>query len=62
MTTTLMTVQSFVSAVGTVFTAAVGWLSEVGQAIASDGVLTTFVAISLVGLGVGLYKRLVNIG
>lgn len=62
MEATAMTVSSFVAAVGTVFTAAVTWLGEVGQAIAADGILTTFVCISLVGLGVGLYRRMINIG
>lgn len=56
-----MTLASFISAVGDMFTAAVGWLSQVGTAIASDGVLTAFIAVSLVGLGVGLYRRLLSI-
>lgn len=55
-------VSDFIGAVGDVFTEAMSWLASVGQAIISDGVLLTFVAVSLVGLGVGLYRRLLNIG
>lgn len=58
---TAMTVTAFIHEVGLVFTEAVSWLSDVGQAIADDGILLTFVAISLVGLGVGLYRRLLNV-
>lgn len=56
-----MTVSAFIQDVGTIFTSAMTWLTSVGQAIASDGILLTFVAVSLVGLGVGLYRRLLNI-
>ena len=58
---TAMTVTAFIHEVGLVFTEAISWLSDVGQAIAADGILLTFVAISLVGLGVGLYRRLLNV-
>lgn len=58
----IASVSGFIGAVGDVFTEAMTWLASVGQAIISDGVLLTFVAVSLVGLGVGLYRRLLNIG
>ena len=57
-----MTVTAFIHEVGLIFTEAVSWLGQVGEAIAGDGILLTFVAISLVGPGVGLYRRLINVG
>lgn len=56
------------NAVGAVFTAAIGWVGEVAGAIAgaTEGVLNNplllaFCVIPLVGLGVGLFKRLINV-
>lgn len=56
-----MTVTAFIHEVGLIFSEAMSWLADVGTAITSDGVLLTFVGVSLVGLGVGLYRRLLNI-
>ena len=52
------TVTSFITSVGEIFTVAVGWVSKVGEAIAAQPILLTFTALPLVGLGVGLFKRL----
>lgn len=58
---TAMTVTGFITEVGNVFTAAMGWLSDVGTAIAGDGILLCFVAVPLIGLGIGIFKRLLNV-
>ncbi len=56
------------NAIGSVFTAAIGWVADVASTIAgvTDGVLDNpilllFCVIPLVGLGVGLFKRLINV-
>lgn len=47
--------------VTSVFTAAVGWVGQVATTIAEEPVLMLFcVAVPLVGLGVGLFKRLLS--
>lgn len=59
---------SLVSAVGEVFTSAIGWVGSVGSAVAgfTDGkadnpVLLLFcVAVPLCGLGVGMFRRLLS--
>lgn len=56
-----MTVASFLSNVGTVFTQTMTWVGSVGSTIASEPLLLTFTAIPLVGLGVGMFKRLLNV-
>ena len=56
-----MTVTAFLHEVGLIFEAVIGWLTDVGQAIASDGILLTFVAVSLIFLGVNLYRRMLNV-
>lgn len=56
-----MTVTAFLHEVGLIFESVIGWLTSVGQAIASDGILLTFVAVSLIFLGVNLYRRMLNV-
>lgn len=47
--------------VGTVFTQCVSWVGDVATAITGNVVLELFcIAIPLVGLGVGMFKRLLR--
>lgn len=55
------TVATILSSIGDVFEAAIGWASTVGQTIVNTPILMVFVAIPLVGLGVGLFRRLINV-
>lgn len=50
-----------ISAVGSVVTAAVGWISSFVGVITSNPIILIGVIISFVGLGVGLIKRLMRI-
>ena len=60
--------SALLSAVGDVFTSAIGWVGVVGQSIAgfTDGVpnspllLLFCVGVPLCGLGVGMFKRLLS--
>lgn len=45
---------------GDIFTGAMSWAAEVGTTIVGTPILLIFVMIPLVGLGVGLFKRLLN--
>ena len=50
-----------ISAVTTVFTAAIGWTGEVASTIAGNNILLlSCVGIPLCGLGVGMFKRLLS--
>lgn len=49
------------TSVGEVFTAAIGWVAEVAATIAEEPILLlAVVGVPLVGLGVGLFKRLLS--
>lgn len=49
------------NSVTAVFTAAIGWVGTVADTIASEPILLIFCVVPLVGLGVGLFKRLLNV-
>lgn len=61
MTTATVTVASLIASVGTVFTAAIGWVGDVATAISGSPILVlACVGVPLVGLGVGMFKRLLS--
>lgn len=50
-----------ISAVSSVFTAAIGWVGTTASTIAGQSILLlAVVGVPLVGLGVGLFKRLLS--
>lgn len=49
------------STVSTVFTSAVGWVGTVVTTITDTPLLLVFCVLPLVGLGVGLFRRLINV-
>lgn len=53
--------DSVLSAVTSIFTAAIGWCGTVGETIVTTPIMLIFAVIPLVGLGVGLFKRLINV-
>lgn len=56
-----VTVSSLLTSIGSVFTAAIGWVGTVASTIAEQPILLiSCVAIPLCGLGVGLFKRLLS--
>lgn len=56
-----VTITTVVNSIGTVFTAAIGWVGKVAETIAGQPILlVACVGIPLCGLGVGLFKRLLS--
>ena len=54
--------SSILSAVGSVVTAAIGWTGDYLDLITGEDVLLLFcIALPLVGLGIGVIRRLTNI-
>jgi len=51
------------SKVGDIFTTAIGWVGEVASTITQEGneIILLFVLLPLVGLGIGLFKRLMSV-
>lgn len=53
--------DALITTVTTVFTAAIGWVSTVAGTIVETPVLLLYcVAVPLVGLGIGMFKRLLS--
>lgn len=49
-----------IAAVTAVFTQAISWVGTVANTITGTPILLMFATLSLVGLGVGLFKRLIS--
>lgn len=59
--TETVTMSTLLTDVGTVFTTALGWVGDVGEAITSSPLLMlAVVGVPLVGLGIGIFKRLMR--
>lgn len=56
-----VTIASLIGNVGDIFEAAVGWVGDVATTITGNPLLLIFAIIPLVGLGVGLFKRLLSV-
>lgn len=52
---------TILTAVGDVFTAAIGWVGTVTTTVTTEPILLLFCVVPLVGLGVGLFRRLLNV-
>lgn len=53
--------EALIASVTTIFNAAIGWAGSVGKTVVDTPILLMFVVLPLVGLGVGLFKRLLHI-
>lgn len=53
--------DAIISSVSSVFTAAIGWVGTVADTVTGEPLLLMFAVIPAVGLGVGLFKRLLNV-
>jgi len=52
--------EALILSVTDIFTAAVGWAGTVGNTIVNTPILLMFVVLPLVGLGIGIFKRLLH--
>jgi len=43
------------------FTSAIGWVGDVATTVTETPILLLFATLSLVGLGVGMFKRLISV-
>lgn len=56
-----LTMTSLLATVTEIFTAVIGYVSTVASTIAENPLLLIFCVIPLIGLGVGLFRRLLNV-
>lgn len=55
------TMATVISSITEVFTAAVGWVGTVAETVAGEPLLLIGVVVSFVGLGIGLFSRLLRV-
>lgn len=60
-TAATMTMQNVISTVGDVFEGVLGWAGTVGNTITGTPLLLFGVVLGFVGVGVGLFKRMLNV-
>lgn len=56
-----VTLASILADIGTMFTTAISWVGNVATTVSGQPLLLIFFLLPLVGLGVGLFKRLVRL-
>ncbi len=49
------------SSAGSIVTEALSWVTEVVGTVTGNPLLTLFCILPLVGLGIGLFRRLINV-
>lgn len=54
------TANAIITAIGEVVTAGMTWLGDAATAVTGNTLLLTFTCISLVGVGIGLLKRVIS--
>lgn len=54
-------ISGILSTVGSVFTSAIGWVQTVATTVTDTPILLLFAVLGLVGLGVGMFKRLISV-
>lgn len=59
--TAKMTITTIISTITEIFTAAIGWVGTVAETVSGNPLLLFGVVIGFVGLGVGLFKRLLHV-
>ena len=59
--TATVTVSTILTDVGSLVTAAVGWIGQYTTAITNNPLLLIFVVTAFVGLGVGLISRIIKL-
>lgn len=60
-TATAMTMESLMTAVGTIVTQSISWIGDYVQVVTDNPLILAFVIVSFVGLGVGLIKRMIRL-
>lgn len=58
---TTITMTSIISAITEIFTGGITWLGTVSDTVSSNPLLLFGVLIGFIGVGVGLFKRLLHV-
>lgn len=55
------TISSIMGNAGEIVTAGLGWIGDVVSTVTGNPLILLFVILPLVGLGIGLFRRLINV-
>lgn len=55
------TIQTIITAITSLVTAAIGWVQDFADVIVSEPIILIFVVVAFVGLGVGLIRRMMRL-
>lgn len=61
MDATTITMTSIISSITEIFTGGISWLGTVSDTVSSNPLLLFGVLIGFIGVGVGLFKRLLHV-
>lgn len=56
-----ITLSTILSDVGSMFSSAISWAGDVADTIVSNPIMLVFCVVPLVGLGIGIFKRLIRV-
>lgn len=56
-----ITIASLLTNIGSIVTSAVSWMQTAGSAIAANPLALLFILLPLMGAGIGLFKRIINL-
>lgn len=56
-----VTIASLLSTIGDIVDAAVDWMAAAGTAIAANPLALLFILLPLMGAGIGLFRRIINL-
>lgn len=59
--TTAITLTSILSSITEIFTAGISWVGTVSDTVAGNPLMLFCVLISFIGIGIGLFKRLMRV-
>lgn len=59
--TTTTAMGTLLTTVGEVFTSAIGWVGTVADTITGEPLLLIGVVLGFIGVGVGLFRRMLNV-
>ena len=56
-----ITISTLLSNISSIVTAAVGWMQTAATAITGNALALLFILLPLMGVGIGLFKRIINL-
>ena len=56
-----ITISTLLTSIGSIVSSAVTWMTTAATAIAGNSIALLFILLPLMGVGIGLFKRIINL-